>query len=315
MNWFAQAPSNIALIKYMGKEDEEKNIPMNSSLSFTLNQLLSSVSLESHAYRNDLWEPLNIPGDKPFSLSVPAQSRYLLHLQRLKEHFNYTGGFIVRSSNNFPKSSGLASSASSFAALTKCAALALSELTNKPLPSATELSILSRQGSGSSCRSFFSPWALWEGEGAHAIDLPYKTLFHQAIIISHDEKDVSSKEAHQKIHTSSLFPARQRQASEHLKLLLAALDASDWKSCYEICWREFQNMHALFATCDSPFSYITPRSQEVLQLLQELWERENDGPIVTMDAGPNIHLLYRPDQTLLAQTFKQHHLIGNYDVI
>ena len=74
-------------------------------------------------------------------------------------------------------------------------------------------------------------------------------------------------------------------------------------------------MHALFSTCDSPFSYITPRSKEVLQLLQELWERENDGPIVTMDAGPNIHLLYRPDQTLLAQKFKQHHLIGNYDVI
>lgn len=315
MNWFAQAPSNIALIKYMGKQDEENNIPMNPSLSFTLNQLLTSVSLESQSYPHDTWEALHISGDKPFLLSALAQTRYLKHLERLKTYFNYKGSFIVRSSNNFPHSSGLASSASSFAALTKCAAIALSELTHKPLPSIETLSEWSREGSGSSCRSFFSPWALWSGKGAHAIELPYKTLIHQAIIISHDEKSVSSGEAHRRIHTSPLFPARQQQACDHLKILLQALEASDWKSAYEVCWREFQNMHALFNTCSNPFNYITPRSQEVLQLLQNLWEKENDGPIVTMDAGPNIHLLYRPDQTLLAQRFKQHHLIGNYDVI
>ncbi len=49
MQWFAQAPANIALIKYMGKKDNEKNIPDNPSLSYTLNNLLSSVVLESHS--------------------------------------------------------------------------------------------------------------------------------------------------------------------------------------------------------------------------------------------------------------------------
>lgn len=96
MQWFAQAPSNIALIKYMGKSDEGINNPINSSLSYTLNHLTSNVSLDIHKGNRDLWEPLNIPGSKPFSLSTSAQTRFINHLARLKERFNYQGHFIVR---------------------------------------------------------------------------------------------------------------------------------------------------------------------------------------------------------------------------
>ena len=49
--------------------------------------------------------------------------------------------------------------------------------------------------------------------------------------------------------------------------------------------------------------------------LQTLWEKEGDGPLITMDAGPNIHLLYRLDQADMAFKFKQDHLLGNYDVL
>ena len=315
MQWFAQAPSNIALIKYMGKSDVEKNLPINPSLSYTLNQLTSSVSLESQSHSRDIWEPLELPGYKPFALTAAGQARFLHHLARLKAHFNYKGSFIVRSCNNFPQGSGLASSASSFAALTKCATLALSELTNTPLLSVEEQAQLSRLGSGSSCRSFFSPWALWSDEKVSAVDIPYPTLLHQAVIISDSEKPVSSSEAHVRIRTSPQYAARSQQASENLKLLLNAFDAKDWESAYQICWREFHAMHALFTTCEQPFNYITPRSQEILRLVQDLWDRGNEGPIVTMDAGPNIHLLYKPEQAALAQQFKQDHLVGNYDVI
>lgn len=315
MQWFAQAPSNIALIKYMGKKDVKTNLPLNPSLSYTLNDLLSSVTLESHAGAQDIWEPLDLPGYKPFSLSKPAQTRYLEHLARLKAHFNYTGTFIVRSCNNFPQASGLASSASSFAALTICACRALSELTQTPLLPVEEQANWSRMGSGSSCRSFFSPWALWTENGVGSIDLPYPSLIHQAVIISNDEKGVSSSAAHQMINSSPFYDGRAQQAADNLKALLGAFQAQDWESAYQICWREFQSMHALFTSCATPFEYITPRSQEVLQLVQDLWAREKDGPIVTMDAGPNIHLLYRPDQLKLSRQFKQDHLVGNYDVI
>lgn len=315
MQWFAQAPSNIALIKYMGKKDAETNLPLNPSLSYTLNELLSSVTLESHTGAHDVWEPLELPGYKPFTLSTKAQARYLQHLSKIKARFNYTGTFIVRSCNNFPQASGLASSASSFAALTICACRALSELTQTPLLPVEAQAQLSREGSGSSCRSFFSPWALWTDKEVKAIDLPYPSLIHQAVVISNDEKGVPSSDAHRLINTSPFYAARPQQAADNLKALLHAFEAKDWKSAYQICWREFQSMHTLFTTCETPFEYMTPRSKEVLQLVEDLWERENDGPIVTMDAGPNIHLLYRPDQQLCARQFMQDHLVGNYDVI
>lgn len=315
MQWLAQAPANIALIKYMGKKDKENNIPDNASLSYTLNNLLSSVVLEKTAGKNDLWEPLLTPGANEFKLSSAGQTRFLMHLARMKAYFNYSGGFIVRSTNNFPQGSGLASSASSFAALTKCAALALSDLTSQPMPTTEILAKLSMQGSGSSCRSFFSPWALWREDKVEAIDIPYKDLIHKVIIVSHEEKAVSSSEAHQRVKTSPLYEGRNQRAEDNLAALQKAFANKDWEAIYNICWKEFQDMHQLFATAQQPFSYISESSKALLHQLQELWRIHNDGPIVTMDAGPNIHVLYRPDQANMAQAFKQRFLVGNYDVL
>lgn len=315
MQWFAQAPANIALIKYMGKKDNKSNLPDNPSLSYTLNNLLSSVLLESHTGKKDFWEPLDTPGAAAFALSSSGQERFLQHLARIKTYFQFTGSFIVRSTNNFPHSSGLASSASSFAALTKCASLAISEIRAEPLLSIDKQALLSMEGSGSSCRSFYSPWALWEADKVEAIELPYTQLQHQVIVVSQNEKQVPSSEAHQRVKSSSHYPTRSQRATENLKVLLNALKEKDWPSIYPICWREFQDMHNLFSSSIPPFSYITEKSNEALRCLQDLWQRKGDGPIVTMDAGPNIHLLYRPDQAELALQFKHDHLIGNYDVL
>ena len=193
--------------------------------------------------------------------------------------------------------------------------MALSELTHTPIPSIETQAQLSRAGSGSSCRSFFSPWALWEEDTVKAIDLPYKQLIHNVIVISHAEKKISSSEAHQLIRTSKLYSTRAERAEQNLKTLLSAFAAQDWSSAYQVCWREFQDLHSLFSSCSSPFSYISEQSQSILVNLQELWQREGDGPLVTMDAGPNIHTLYRPDQAEMARKFKQDYLIGNYDVL
>ena len=315
MSWLTQAPSNIALIKYMGKQDESINLPDNPSLSYTLNKLLTSVTLETRASKKDIWEPLVIPGAMPFNLPQSAQVRYLQHLELLKNYFDYHGGFIVRSSNNFPHSAGLASSASSFAALTKCACIALAELTQKTLPDIEVQAQLSRQGSGSSCRSFFSPWALWNGNVVTPINLPYHNLIHQAVIISHQEKSTLSSNAHQLVKTSPFYKSRAEQAEKNLKLLIQALQKQDWSAAFTITWREFHEMHQLFETSQPPFSYFTPLTKNLLATLRDFWEHHQDGPLVTMDAGPNIHLLYRNDQADLAQQFRHDHLIGNFDVL
>lgn len=313
--WLAHAPANIALIKYMGKDDQATNLPANPSLSFTLNHLKSSVSLESHPGKQDFWEPLEIPGIDSFVLSGEGQHRFLKHLAFLKQHFSYTAGFIVRSNNNFPQSTGLASSASSFAALTQCAVEALCELTKQPVPAVEIIAGLSRKGSGSSCRSFFSPWALWEKDEVKGIDLPYKDLLHEVILVDHQIKAISSSKAHELVKTSPLYATRPQRATQNLEELLIALRAKNWANAYDICWREFQDMHNLFKTCEHSFTYMTDRSLELLNQLQEVWHKNQDGPLVTMDAGPNIHLLYRPDQKDMARIFKQDVLIGNFDVI
>ena len=314
MTWLAQAPSNIALIKYMGKTEGDQNIPANPSLSYTLNHLLSNVSLTCHSGKQDLWEPLELPGNKPLMLSKNAIERFLNHLKRLKLHFHYNGYFIVRSTNNFPQSSGLASSASSFAALTKCAVRTLSELTQTEEPPQAVQAQLSRLGSGSSCRSFFAPWALWDGTSVTPINLPYSQLLHQVILITQEEKSVSSSLAHQRIQTSPLYKTRPQRAQKHLKLLLTALEMQDWESAYHIAWTEFQDMHQLFSTCAEPFSYMTPATISVLNFLKKFWETHQDGPIITLDAGSNIHLLYREDQKNLSLQIK-HHFLGQYDFL
>lgn len=316
MHWLAKAPANIALIKYMGKKNTHSNLPDNSSLSYTLDNLLSTVRLELITAETDCWQPLELPdAANNFPLAKAGQDRFIAHLQRLKNHFSYTGNFLIQSNNNFPYGSGLASSASSFAALTRCAVLALSELTDTALPSVEEQAQLSRLGSGSSCRSFYSPWALWQEDRVCGLDLPYSQLIHQVIVISSQEKKVSSSEAHQRVKTSSLYTTRSQRAEDRLNLLLVAFNNKDWPTIYQLCWDDFQDMHHLFSSCDQPFSYITEESTQLLNLLSALWEKNGDGPIVTMDAGPNIHLLYRLDQAEMAQQFKKDHLIGTYDVL
>lgn len=316
MHWLAQAPANIALIKYMGKKSGASNLPDNASLSYTLNNLVSTVRLEPIVQSSDLWEPLiDSDCDNHFSIAKKGQERFIAHLQRLKEYFSYSGNFLIQSNNNFPHGSGLASSASSFAALTRCAASALADLTGKALPSVDEQARLSRLGSGSSCRSFYSPWALWDGESVRDLDLPYTELYHQVIIISNKEKAVSSSEAHKRVQTSPLYKSRLERVDIRLHQLIHALNTKNWTTIYRLCWDDFQEMHELFASCTDSFSYFTKESINILSKLSQLWDQEGDGPIVTMDAGPNIHLLYRLDQINTAKQFQEEHFAGKYDVL
>lgn len=315
MHWLAQAPANIALIKYMGKQESGSNLPDNASLSYTMDNFITTVRIEVQEGNKDSWEALALNGCGDFQLSATAQQRFLDHLARIKELYGYSGALLIQSNNNFPHSSGLASSASSFAALTKCAVLALSALTQRPILSNLQQAQLSRQGSGSSCRSFFSPWALWQEDEVGEVELPYQKLFHQVVVVDNQEKKVSSSQAHQRVKTSPKYAMRKQKAEQHLHNLLQAMSKQDWTQAYKICWDEFQDMHELFSTCAQPFSYITEQSQDVLDKVQALWQQHKDGPIVTMDAGPNVHLLYRLDQMDLAQQFQHNYLAGNYEVL
>lgn len=312
MIWQATAPSNIALIKYMGCQKVGERLPANPSLSYTLKALNTRVELElSEQLTEDCWQtfPNNPYCDSIIRqvhndggmivLSELEQARFLNHLKFLKTQFNFKGYFIVRSANNFQSACGLASSASSFAALTLCAVKALSELCPSHRSGAFSVETManwSRQASGSSCRSFFSPWALWEGESVRALDLPYPELIHQVVLVDTQKKLISSSEAHRRVLTSPLFAGRAERAADRLKQLLQAMHQQNWPSLYEITREEFLDMHRLFESATEKFSYRQAATLQVLDYWQDYWQKNGDGPLVTMDAGPNVHLLFRPDQ-------------------
>lgn len=314
MQIHASAPANIALIKYMGKKHSGSNLPDNASLSYTLEHLVTEVTLSPSNEAQDRWEPLQSPGLNAIVLNEQQIARFLQHLTRLREHFGLDQHFVVRSANNFPHGSGLASSASSFAALSLAVAKAAQELLGKTISTA-DLAELSRQGSGSSCRSLFSPWALWDDKGVHPVALPYTSLHHRVIVLSGEEKKVSSSAAHLRVKSSPDYAERSARANARLEKLLHALRTQDWGFAKILVWEEFMDMHSLFHTAEEPFSYMTSECKTLLKALEKFWEQEGDGPLVTMDAGPNIHLLYRPESQELAKKFEHDTLTGRFHVL
>lgn len=293
--WISSKPSNIALIKYMGKTDINSNTPTNSSLSWTLNHLQTRVQLTQIDENSDRWSPLETSEFK-LKLSDKGQARYLKQLSFLKKQFGIEKTYFhVQSENNFPSDCGLASSASSFAALTDCVYKMTQDLKSVDL-SLEQLSALSQKGSGSSCRSFFSPWGLWSKQGAESINLPISDLKHVVVIVDEEQKKVSSSEAHKLVAHSELFNGRPERAEKRLEELIQAFNKNDWKQAFEICWREFWDMHALFENCNPSFGYMTSGSLKALEVARGCWDKFKDGPLVTMDAGPNVHYLFRSDQ-------------------
>jgi diphosphomevalonate decarboxylase len=157
----------------------------------------------------------------------------------------------------------------------------------------SSLSRLSAKGSGSSARSFFSPWALWDASGAGPAPLK-KELDHFVVLVEAEKKTVSSSEAHRRVSTSLLIKNRPERAARRLGEFLEVLE-SHWQRAYEIAWAEFWDMHALFETSHPPFGYMKPSSLSVLEIVRRFWEKESAGPLATMDAGANVHLLFRPE--------------------
>lgn len=317
MKWQTSAPSNIALIKYMGKLGHQGNVSSNSSLSYTLNHLQTFVEIEQSQESQDSWQPLSLPHQSVPSISQSGQARFLKHFAFLKNEFGLKGNFLIRSNNNFPSDCGLASSASSFAALTLGTYRAAKSLNPNLDLTLTQLANLSRQGSGSSCRSLFTPWSIWDSNGARDIDLPFGRLHHQVIVISDQIKSVSSSEAHKRINSSLLSMERTDRAEKRLQQLITALRNEDWKTSYELIWADFWDMHALFETSHPPFGYMSSGSLMALRMAQNPWNKTGDGPWITMDAGPNVHLLFRPDQKEMAVTLEKElkkvfHVIANY---
>ncbi len=271
-------PANIALIKYMGKSSN--NQPLNGSLSYTCSRFTATVSL-SESTRNH-WAPNH--------LSPHAQNRFLEHLDRLRSINEDTRCFRIESTTHFPSHCGLASSAASFAALTEAYCNSLGTVIDVQKRAAW-----SRMGSGSSCRSFLAPWVQWDQNGISAATIPYR-IHHCVIVIDPAPKKISSSLAHRRVNALTDIDQRVVRANQRLQKLTQLFHMKQWQQAAALCWDEFHDMHQLFEHCTPAFRYINEPTTQTLATLEKTNQKEGDSPIITLDAGPNIHLLFREDQ-------------------
>lgn len=296
------APANIALCKYWGKRDAELNLPTASSLSISLGQLGSAVTLAPCADHDRF--TLNGKLIAPESSFARRAAAFLGLFRPAKDFF-----FEVTATNTIPTAAGLASSASGFAALT----LGLNTLFGWKLERRT-LSILARLGSGSASRSLFEGFVEWHaGKAADGMDSfaePLETRWPDLriglVVLSDKEKPIGSRDAMAHTRdTSPLYSVWPDTVARDLASLKAAIRKHDFTQLGEVAEGNALAMHATMLAARPSILYCLPESIEAMHTVRAL-RAEGCEVYFTMDAGPNLKLLFRkPDLRCVIKGFPE----------
>ncbi|MDT2596211.1 diphosphomevalonate decarboxylase [Enterococcus dongliensis] len=301
----ARAYTNIALIKYWGKEDQELIIPMNNSLSLTLDAFYTETQvIFSEEISEDRFYLDNQLQDSKATVKV---SRFL-DLVRSKAHCNLSA--VVQSQNFVPTAAGLASSASGLAALAGAASAAL-KLDLAP----EELSRLARRGSGSACRSIYGGFAEWQkgdsDKTSHAVKIPSAGFENDLsmifVVVNDSKKDISSRDGMQRtVETSAFYPGWLTSVPQDLAKAKKAIAEKDFVALGEVTEASALKMHGTTLAANPPFTYWSAESLQVMNLVRQI---RNNGLACyfTMDAGPNVKILVeRKNETALLQALNSH---------
>lgn len=293
MKTTAVAPANIAFIKYWGKKDPALRLPLNPSISMNLSACTTTTTVE---FSKDFNEDSVSEGfDK---------QRIIEHVDRLRSIVKSEARVRVTTENNFPKSAGVASSASGFAALTVAAAAALDLKLSE-----NELSALARMGSGSACRSIPDGFVKWEGEYAWSLyPSDYWDLRDIIVIVDNSNKKVSSSEGHDKAITSPYFKKRLQALPKRIKKIEEAFRKRDFRAFGEIIEEECLDMHRVMQTQEPPLYYWNEETKKIMQIIQE----RRVPAYFTIDAGPNVHVICEgKNEEKVTEYFKKYSLIVN----
>ena len=279
----ARAYVNFALIKYWGKKNEKLRLPFQASLSFTIDKLFTDTKVTVN--KKLIKDKITINGISDERLN----KRVIQHLNLIRSKYNIKDYVEVTSVNNVPTSAGLASSASSFAALTLAATKAFNLNLSKE-----ELSRLSRYASGSASRSIFGNFAIWDiGDDktsiARPIDINWPEFKIIVLMIDKSKKPASSTDAmKESVENKLLYDEWVKQSKIDLDKMLIALNNKDIKSVGEIAEKNANHMHDLIESTG-----ITYKTKESLKAIDKIHELRTKGVLAyyTMDAGPNIKII------------------------
>ncbi len=311
-------PSNIAIVKYWGKKDIQ--IPVNPSLSFTL----------KHSVTNTLIHYKYSPNQSNIDFSLVFdgkeennfKKKLKVFLQRILDIFPWISNYYleIKSSNTFPHSSGIASSASSYGALALCLAKIHFEITGKKLEDA-EISNIARLGSGSASRSIFGGWNSWGSSFLNNSSNLYANNINEIIhssfldiqdtilIVRKSKKAISSTVGHQLMENHPYKEGRIKQANNNLANAIAALKKGDWKEFVVISESEALSLHGLMMSSNPGYTLLEPNSLNIVQQIRQFREQKNIPICFTIDAGPNIHVLYPNTNKIEVQEFIQCELL------
>lgn len=292
-----RAHTNIALIKYWGKRDETYFLPMNSSLSLTLDKLYTDTMVVFDGTFTE--DAFYLNGEKQSEKETKKISKFLDLFREEKK----TGlRARVESINHVPTAAGLASSASAFAALAGAANLALG-LDLDP----QRLSTFARRGSGSATRSIFGGFVEWDmgtcsdDSLAVPVDDAGWDIGMVIVAVNQKAKEVSSRIGMKRtVETSPFYPAWVEAAKKDIVDIKAAIAAKDFVRLGEITEANGMKMHGTMLGAEPPLSYWEPDSIVAIKTVQAL-RKQGIPCYVTMDAGPNVKVLCRLSQ---AETIK-----------
>ncbi|VFQ63897.1 unnamed protein product [Cuscuta campestris] len=313
----AQTPTNIAVIKYWGKRDETLILPINDSISVTLDpaHLCTTTTVAvSPAFTADrMWlngKEIALAGgryqnclreiraracdveDKEKDIKISKKDWEKLHLH-------------IASYNNFPTAAGLASSAAGFA----CLVFALGKLMNVKEDN-SHLSAIARQGSGSACRSLFGGFVKWvmgkdeNGSDSRAVQLVDEKHWDELVIIiavvSSRQKETSSTRGMlDTVETSPLIQHRAKEVVPKRVLQMEeAIKKRDFPMFAQLTCADSNQFHAVCLDTSPPIFYMNDTSHRIISCVEK-WNRSEGTPQVayTFDAGPNAVMIARNRKT------------------
>jgi len=303
-----RSPSNIALVKYWGKYGRQ--LPKNPSISMTLSHAFTETHLYYKKSSNKPQRSFLFDGNENQAFAkrvwtfVDTLNQFFPFLQQLD--------LTIKTNNSFPHSAGIASSASAMSALALCLVdmeKQLFQLDFSDEDFYKKASYIARLGSGSASRSVYPKFAVWgKAEGINeqannelaipvyqSVNPWFFGLKDAIIIVDSAQKKVSSSLGHSLMNNHPYASDRLKQANENMLLLSKALRDGDQQGFIEIVESEALSLHALMMTSKPWFMLMKPESMLIIEKIREY--RENSGIFIsfTMDAGPNVHLLYHRD--------------------
>lgn len=276
----ALAHPNIALSKYWGKRAGAGNVPAVPSLSVTLAGLATTTTV---TFDDTLLADAMVLNGASATDAALARTTELL--DRVREASGIAARASVTSTNDFPTASGLASSASGFAAL------ALAAVRAAGLDwSAERVADLARRSSASAARSLFGGFVELDGETARPVapagHIDLKVL---VCVTTEKAKDVSSRDGMAVTAAKSpYYPAWLEAAPRIHARLRDALLAGDLETTCSLAEESALAMHA--SALAAGVVYVSGATLEALATVRAL-RADGLAAYATMDAGPHLKCL------------------------